>query len=123
MRKPSNGGLMVLGLVWGVLFMMSLAAAPQNQEIAFTNTARYLGKDRWEWTVYVKASPSVIQTIRCVEYKLPPTFAKPNRKVCGAGVPGQPFALKGSGWGTFEIPIRVVFKSGQTRVFKYKLSL
>jgi transcription initiation factor IIF auxiliary subunit len=106
----------------GGLFMMIGLAAAQAQDISTANTSRYVGNDRWDWTVYIKASPDVLRNIRCVEYKLHSTFPDPNRKVCSLGDTNQPFALKSNGWGTFDVPVRVVFKNGKTRLLRHKLS-
>jgi transcription initiation factor IIF auxiliary subunit len=56
-----------------------------------------------------------------VEYKLHPSFPHPDQKVCSLGDPKYPFALSGNGWGTFEIPVKIIFKNGQTRSLKHNL--
>ena len=115
MKNRNYTGLLALGLVCGLFIMISLAAAAQNQYISTTNTSRYIGKDRWDWTVFIKASPQVLQNILCVEYKLPSTSPNPSRKVCSLGNWDQPFALKSNGWGTFDIPISKVYPNVKTK--------
>jgi transcription initiation factor IIF auxiliary subunit len=97
------------------------AAAAGAQEITTQNVSRYVGKDRWAWTVFVKASSTVLREIRCVEYTLHPTFPDPVRRVCELGNPAQPFALQSEGWGTFTIGVRVLFRNGNTRVLRHEL--
>jgi transcription initiation factor IIF auxiliary subunit len=92
------------------------------QDISAANTSRYVGDRRWEWTVFVQASPETLKGINCVEYTLHPTFPDPVRRRCDLGDPRFPFALTTNGWGTFEIPIRVLFKDGRERTLKHMLS-
>src|SRR5262245_64061585 len=91
-----------------LLLAGSFTAAAQN-DIQTVNTSRNLGKDKWEWTVFIKASTTVLKNISCVEYKLPATMPNPNRKICAIGNASQPFAIYGSGWGTFDILIQLTF--------------
>lgn len=100
--------------MWFMLFPLISAA----QEISSGNTSRYLGNGRWEWRVFIKSSPQVLNEIRCVEYTLHPTFPNPTREVCSKGDPRYPFGLKTIGWGTFEIPIKITFRSGAMRFLK-----
>jgi len=103
------------------LLAVSVTAAAQD-DIQSANTSRNLGKDKWEWTVFIRASPTVLKNIACVEYKLPSTLPKPNRRICAVGKTSQPFAISGSGWGTFDIPILVTFKKGPSRYLKHRLT-
>lgn len=124
MKNRAYIWFVAVALVCGLTIMVHPTAVAQDQNISTVNTSRFLGKDRWEWTVYIKASSSQLANIRCVEYKLPSTFTDPNRKVCRIGDTNQPFALRGSGWGTFNIPTRVVFKNSQKPVIlNHKLTL
>ena len=104
-----------------LLLSVSLTAAAQD-DIKTVNTSRKLGKDRWEWSVFIKAPTQVLRNISCVEYKLPATMPKPNRRICAPGASAQPFAITGSGWGTFDIPILVTFKKGPARYLKHRLT-
>lgn len=113
----------VLAVAFGLVESAS-AQVEQAQIPAVTaaNTSRSAG-GRWEWTVFINASTPVLQSIRCVEYRLPSTSANPNRRVCALGSAKQPFAIQTTSWGTFEIPIRIMFKNGQTRTLRHKLSV
>jgi transcription initiation factor IIF auxiliary subunit len=114
--------ILMCGLMCGLFIMMSPAAVAQDEDISTANTSQRVGDDRWEWVVFIRAPEGVLKNIRCVEYKLHSTFTNPNRKVCHGADKKQPFALKANGWGTFDIPIRVTFKDGQTLSLKHTLS-
>lgn len=79
-------------------------------------------RDRWwKWTVYIQGSTQALNQIQCVQYKLHPTFPNPNREVCVRGKSNQAFPLTATGWGTFEIGIRVFLKNGQVQELKHQL--
>jgi transcription initiation factor IIF auxiliary subunit len=103
------------------LLVTALASSSAAQEISAANTAQYVGDDRWNWTIFIDAPPEVLSKVRCVEYKLHPTFPHPNQKICKNLDPAHPFALSSNGWGTFEIPIRVIFKNGRIQSLKHQL--
>ena len=121
MKNRTYVAVISLALLWGLFFSPALVT-PQAQAITTENTSRYAGGGRWTWTVFIKASPEVLKTIRCVEYKLPSTFTESSAKVCRILDQSKPFAFKGNGWQTFDIPIRVVFKSGRTQTLRHKLT-
>jgi len=75
------------------------------QELTVDNTAKYVGKGRYEWTVFILAGDSVLNSIRYVEYTLHPTFPNPVRNGTG-----RTFALSSNGWGEFNIKVRIVYK-------------
>jgi len=101
----------VLGLLWLISFPLPSMA----QEISADNIAHPIGEDRWSWTVFIKGPPQVLKNIECVEYTLHPTFPNPVQKICGLGDQKYPFALTATGWGTFQIRIRVFMKDGEYR--------
>jgi transcription initiation factor IIF auxiliary subunit len=103
------------------LAIVALPVAASAQEISVANTSRYIGERRWEWTVFLQAAPQILDGIQCVEYTLHPTFPEPVRRQCVRGDPRFPFALTTSGWGTFEISIKVLFKRGEERRLKHML--
>jgi transcription initiation factor IIF auxiliary subunit len=103
----------------GMCLILTLSAAAQ--EISTSNTSRYVGDGRWDWTVYIRAVPQVLSKIRCVEYKLHPTFPNPVRNVCSLGDPHYPFGLKSNGWGVFEISIKVIFRNSTVRHLRHML--
>lgn len=121
MKKRMNLVVTAVGLFSGLVLSLSFAVA-QNQGVSAENTSRYAGGGRWDWAVFIKASPEVLKTIRYVEYKLPSTFNEPNVKVYKVGDQSKPFAFKSNGWRTFDIPIRIVFKNGRTQTLRHKLN-
>jgi transcription initiation factor IIF auxiliary subunit len=102
--------------------LVFLAGSAPGQDITAANTSRYIGSGKWEWTVFVKAPSDLLNEIRHVEYKLHPTFPNPNRKVESMGDRDYPFGLTATGWGTFDIDIKVTFKSGKSRRMKHTLA-
>jgi hypothetical protein len=109
-----------------VLFSaITLAAANMaaQQSLSASNTVRSLGNGRWEWTVFIQASPTVLQHIACVEYQLDPTFPNPRRLVCEQGSPNQAFPLTIASWGGLSIPITVQFEDKTTQHFTHGLSV
>ena len=105
----------------GLMVVLSIAsAANAQQDVTVASTSKFAG-GRWDWTVFLRASPAVLQSIRCVEYKLPSSSKEPNRKVCVLGNTSQPFAVQTTNWGAFDIPIRITFKNGQVRTLTHTL--
>lgn len=93
-----------------------------TMHIATGNTSRRLQNGSWEWTVFIIASNEVLQHVQYVEYTLHPTFSQPIQRVTQRGLEsGRGFALKATGWGTFEIAIKVVFTNGTKRYLKHPL--
>ncbi len=85
------------------------------------NVARKEGTGLWRWTVFLEGPPETLDQIRCVEYTLHPTFPNPVREVCDRGKGKQGFAHTTTGWGTFEIGIRVFLRSGQVQRLSHQL--
>lgn len=110
-----------LGRVGGGLALLALVAGPAAaQDISVSNTARFIGNGRYDWTVFLVAAPAVLRSIASVEYTLHPTFPNPVRKVTN---PSGGFALSASGWGEFNILVRITFKDGRVRSSQHWLSL
>jgi hypothetical protein len=108
-----------LGFAFG---LASHGAAAQNN-LALSNTARAVGDNRWDWTVFVQAPTQVLDRVKCVEYTLHPTFPNPVRRVCDRGAGPRAFALNSNGWGEFTIRAKVAFKDGHTQGVEYWLKL
>jgi transcription initiation factor IIF auxiliary subunit len=105
------------------LLCLSGSLCEAEEQISAANTSHYLGTGQWEWTIFIRASPGVLSKIQCVEYKMHPTFPKPSeRKVCEIGRQDQAFAMSAVGWGTFEIPITILFNNGTMQSLKHSLS-
>jgi transcription initiation factor IIF auxiliary subunit len=91
-----------------VLALLSVASAASAAEnITVQNTARFLGNGRYGWKVFLVADPSTLNGISYVEYTLHPTFPNPVRRATN---PADGFALPATGWGEFNILVKVVFK-------------
>lgn len=86
--------------------------------IVYGNIARYFGKKREEdghthqWTVYVKpyANEDMSTYIKKVHFKLHESYANPNRIVTK-----PPYELMETGWGEFEIVIKMYFHDPNER--------
>ncbi|XP_004930356.1 YEATS domain-containing protein 4 [Bombyx mori] len=86
--------------------------------IVYGNIARYFGKKREEdghthqWTVYVKpyANEDMSTYIKKVHFKLHESYANPNRIVTK-----PPYELMETGWGEFEIVIKLYFHDPNER--------
>lgn len=109
--------LVLLCLIWAA----PLPAAPlAAQDVQISNTAKFLGGGRYDWTVFVQAVPAVLQQIEYVEYTLHPSFPNPVRKVTN---PQGGFALSANGWGEFNLVAKVAFKSGRVVTLQHWLRL
>jgi len=108
-----------------LILIVAVSTAVMHSErignIVVDNVAVDKGNDQWEWTIFVKSSPDVLNSIEYVQYTLHPTFADPIQKVYKTSNPDYPFGLTRTGWGVFEVPVRVVFKNGEQRTLKYLL--
>lgn len=93
-------------------------------EIKAKNTSRSIGRDPrtsqeiWEWTIYIDASPENLSKIKCVQYTLHYTFRLPPQKICNEY---NRFAFSATGYGTFNIPILVIFKDDRTMELSHEL--
>ncbi len=85
------------------------------------NVAQSIGDNKWSWTVFLRGDRQRIDDIKCVEYKLHPTFPHPIRRICEKRYSNRPFGLSATGWGTFTIPIRVFMKDGTILHMKHQL--
>lgn len=96
--------------------------AAASASIRTGNTSRPLGRGQWTWTVFVAADQRTVDQIRCVEYQLHPTFAKPVWRICEPGSrPDQAFPLSAQGWGTFDVGIKLEFRNGDVRFLNHTL--
>ena len=94
--------------------------------ITTNNNAQWIGKnsagqDIWNWTVYLTADPKIMSKIDCVKYTLHDDFY-PNHinEICK---PTNNFALSASGWGEFNIKIKVIFKDDSTQDLNHWLKI
>lgn len=96
-------------------------AVEQPLPIKTGNTAKQVREDWWNWTVFIEGPEEVLDKVRCVEYTLHPTFANPVSTICDRGKGSRGFSLTASGWGTFEIGIRVFLKDGRVQKLTHNL--
>lgn len=93
----------------------------QARDLSAENIAKSVGNNKWNWTVFIKGDKQSLDNIKCVEYKLHPTFPDPVKLVCELGDPKRPFGLSATGWGTFPINIRVFMMDGSHRDLLHQL--
>ena len=105
------------------MFLVVFTSPTFGQGIAATNSSQQLGNGRWEWTVYITAARDVLSQIDCVEYTLHPTFPKPIQTICSIGDDRTPFGLSATGWGEFQIRIRVFKKDKRIVELTHDLKL
>lgn len=86
--------------------------------IVYGNIARYFGEKRKEdghthqWTVYVKPykNEDMSTFVKKVHFKLHDSYASPNRVVTK-----PPYEVTETGWGEFEIVIKIYFHDPNER--------
>lgn len=94
----------------------------QHGKITTKNTSKYIGKDQWEWKIFIVSDDETLDEVECVEYTLHPTFPDPIKKICRKGPNSRRgFFLTAKGWGTFTIGVKIIFKDGGVRYLKHKL--
>lgn len=105
--------------------LVALLAAPAYGEqllgVSAANTSRYLGGERWEWTIFVTGPPQLVRTIQRVEYTLHPTFTNRVQAPDRGSDPSQAFPFTTSGWGVFVVGIKVTFTNGETQNLRHML--
>lgn len=81
--------------------------------VRLNNYARMVGtrgdSNWYEWMVFVDEDESTLNRIDHVEYLLHPTFPNPRRVVYDAS---SKFELRSSGWGMFNLKVRIYYKDG-----------
>lgn len=76
--------------------------------------------DWWNWSIWIEGSPSELDQIDHVIYKLHPTFPEPVRVTRDRS---SNFRLESAGWGEFTILAKVVLKSGEEIRLSHELAL
>ncbi len=72
----------------------------------------YVGKKAWDWTIYIETELSVLDKISCVTYQLHPTFKDPTHEMCERGQTTKAFPYSTTGWGTFNVGVKIEFMDG-----------
>ena len=82
-----------------------------KSQITINNTASLSGKSGYyNWTVFVQADDAALNNIDHVEYLLHPTFSNPQ---VSSNNRSTNFSYTSTGWGEFEIKVKIVFKNRQ----------
>ena len=90
---------------------LNFSAVAFSQQIAINNTASLSGRSGYyNWTVFVAADDATLNSIDHVDYLLHPTF--PNPQVSSNNRSSK-FSYSSTGWGEFEIKVKIVFKNGR----------
>ena len=89
-----------------------------KQKIEVKNNSQYsgrklfVGKKAWDWTIYINSDLSTLNKISCVTYQLHPTFRDPIQRICEQGKTDKAFSYSATGWGTFNVEVKIEFKDG-----------
>ena len=81
---------------------------------------KYMGSDRWEWSVWLDGTQEELDSVEYVTYILDPTFHDPVRVV---GDRTRNFRLSTLAWGTFTIHANVRHRDGQETTLQHHLVL
>jgi len=107
-------------IVLGLLFLLTVTITAYGQELGVTNTARYVGSGRYDWTVFLVGDEYLLNSILYAEYVLHPSFPNPVRR---AYERNSRFSLHSNGWGEFNILVKVVFRDGRVIYLQHWLRL
>ena len=92
-----------------LIVLLQWACQAYAQKITIDNESSPASKKGYyNWKVYVIAEPVVLKTIREVVYTLHPTFTYPVQTV-KASTKNRNFSYSTSGWGEFDIKVKVVY--------------
>jgi hypothetical protein len=108
--------------ILSTLLILVAGMSPQKTAttLNFDNVFSPLSANRYSWTVWLAEPASMLGEIKCVEYKLHPTFPNPVRLQCD---PAKAFSLSTAGWGQFRISLRIMWKDGHETTQFYDLDL
>lgn len=81
---------------------------------------RYVGKDWWDWKVWIEGDDRALDNITEVVWHLHPTFSPPDVRTTNRS---DKFLLHRSGWGTFEIVADLKLLNGSPQKLKHELEL
>jgi transcription initiation factor IIF auxiliary subunit len=88
--------------------------------LSIEQAATYLGRDRWEWSIWLEGPAKDLDSVDRVMYILDPTFHNPVREVSDRA---SGFRLETKSWGTFRIYAKVFMKGGEERLLEHDLKL
>jgi hypothetical protein len=107
-----------IALLLSLLFTLSVATA-QSAGVRVDNVFSYRDNG-FHWTVFINESTDVLKRIRCVEYTLHPTFPQPVQRRCAWA---SRFGLDATGWGEFNIAVKIEWVDGRVTRQTYPLDL
>lgn len=102
------------------MLLVLCASAVNAQEITVRNTAIYVGGGRYDWTVSLSGDTRALDSIRCVDYILHPSFPNPVQRTCDRSTG---FALSSNGWGEFNMGVRILYRDGRETYVNHWLRL
>lgn len=77
-------------------------------------------KDYWDWAVWLDGPEELLDEVERVDYRLHPTFPRPNRSSTSAR---NRFRISSYGWGEFLLYATVHFKDGRSVTLEHWLKL
>jgi transcription initiation factor IIF auxiliary subunit len=83
--------------------------------IIVEQTSEEISPDKWKWEIYFKGEEKDLDKIEFVEYTLHPTFINPVRKIYDRDTG---FKLQTSGWGTFQVYLRIKLRGKSKEVLE-----
>ncbi|SDF76673.1 pYEATS domain-containing protein [Chitinophaga filiformis] len=93
-----------------------------SRDVSAASTVKKLAEDWWSWTIFVQGPENTLSQIKCVEYKLHPTFSNPIQLVCKRGTGSAAFPITIKGWGTFTVRMKVIYNDGDVQQLSHDLS-
>jgi YEATS family len=106
-----------LNLLMLLLINASLWATDHDLSIASV----VIGTKPWQWTVFLSGTSEALAHVKCVQYKLEPSFPNPSRTVCSRGAEDHPFSSSGTTWGAFNLSALVTFDDRKQQEFAYTM--
>ena len=95
---------------------LCLSYTVRAQEIRANNTSEYQTKGRVKWTLFIEATPSQLQEIHYVKYRLDPAYGdKAIRYVNAPGDAKYPFSTSDFAFEPSQVSITVYFRNGSSR--------
>jgi transcription initiation factor IIF auxiliary subunit len=88
--------------------------------LSIEQDSKYLGKDRWQWSVWLEGDPEELDAIDHVIYILHSTFLDPVRTIDSRSTK---FKLEASSWGNFTLHAKAVRKDGREIPLHHELIL
>jgi transcription initiation factor IIF auxiliary subunit len=113
-RAPQSVRRAALSGLAGALALVGWSRHGDAQSVIVRDSSSYVGKNRWNWRLFVQGAPKELAAIRCVTYELPSAFRDRERKVCKAGDSVRAFQVTGETVGSFDAQVRVEPRSGRS---------